>query len=762
MAWQERYYIDEFTDARNEELVGRDDDWVIPYRTCTDFSGNDNQYVQNQLNFATTNSPSVTYDGFTYVFHGFIYYVPTQEINDFGGYASRAYKYNLSSSLGDVTSPSTDYRMTHIRPVPYAAYDSSACLHISNIHIFGGQEKVGGTLYDYHYKYNPSTDTYAQLESMPAARQGHSSISVGNYIYVMGGGYTTTWRYDVENDTWSTMSSMPRARESFGVVEYNNKIYAFGGAVGGTYQAVIDVYDIDADSWSTLASSKNMPTARRHLQVQRIGTDVVTFGGLISSTNHTNKVEIFDLSSETWDTSLDGMIEDRSRFCSSVWSGYVYAMFGFYSFDFFGDTVEFFQFSTERIDLSALIGTPSIPTNLTLNAISPNQIDVSWDTQDSATYFELEYGISPSGTLTTISNIQGDKFSLYNLSQDTTYRVRVKACNSLGCSSYTSYTTTTTPFIPSTPTNLTGGTIARVDAGLNVVWDTVTGATLYKVRIKPSGGSYLYYTTSSTNYSFTSLSYGVSYLIGVRAENSYGYSSYTSDEQLTTAPKTPTISLNSKGDNNISIDFNVGSGNWSFVKLWYRVSGSGSGFSSITVNSPTTNGDIISLDADTEYEIKASSFYTVTVEGVDADLESRDASGYVDFSDSLFIKTTGGRPSDWSWSYTIDTDEEVYLVSGKDIFLMPATEWNDETANSFVGRINEFRDYKSLSNYTFTSISSGTTVTKEIINQALNAIRDMSAHFTGDNTLISNRVAGQNILEANIYINMKDCLNSIL
>ena len=122
----------------------------------------------------------------------------------------------------------------------------------------------------------------------------------------------------------------------------------------------------------------------------------------------------------------------------------------------------------------------------------------------------------------------------------------------------------------------------------------------------------------------------------------------------------------------------------------------------------------------------------------------------------LFITDQLPRPANWNWSYNISSGSDVYGVSNEDIFIMPANEWNN-----FTNRINQFRQYKALSNASFTTVGSGTAFTTTIINQALNAIRGMSSHFTGGNTLPTNRSSGDNILVASYYTRMRDCLNSI-
>jgi hypothetical protein len=87
---------------------------------------------------------------------------------------------------------------------------------------------------------------------------------------------------------------------------------------------------------------------------------------------------------------------------------------------------------------------------------------------------------------------------------------------------------------------------------------------------------------------------------------------------------------------------------------------------------------------------------------------------------------------------------------------MHASEWNNFTA-----RINDFRIYKGLALYSFTTMYSESEFTKTIINEALTAIRDMSAHFTGGKLVDTNRSTGDSILVASYYTKMVEALNSI-
>ena len=82
---------------------------------------------------------------------------------------------------------------------------------------------------------------------------------------------------------------------------------------------------------------------------------------------------------------------------------------------------------------------------------------------------------------------------------------------------------------------------------------------------------------------------------------------------------------------------------------------------------------------------------------------------------SAYAVTQRARPSSWSWYSS--------KYSGG-TFNLTAYEWN-----AFCDRINEFRDYKGLSSYSFTYAYSGSSFTANHYNQARNAINVMNTNI---------------------------------
>lgn len=106
------------------------------------------------------------------------------------------------------------------------------------------------------------------------------------------------------------------------------------------------------------------------------------------------------------------------------------------------------------------------------------------------------------------------------------------------------------------------------------------------------------------------------------------------------------------------------------------------------------------------YGVEAGQTYYIWFRGYDA------ASGATTLNISTVETIT--RPNDFSWTYS--------KVQGG-TFNLTATEWNN-----LAKRINEFRAYKGLSNYSFTTAYSGNNYMAYMYNQARTAIQGISGY----------------------------------
>lgn len=183
---------------------------------------------------------------------------------------------------------------------------------------------------------------------------------------------------------------------------------------------------------------------------------------------------------------------------------------------------------------------PAAPSGLSATTTSTSQINLAWtDNSSNETGFKIERKTGSGGTYTqvalTSSNVTS--YSDTGLTNGTAYYYRIRATNGAGDSSYTSEVTATTLFsIPTAPSGLTA--TATSSSAINLTWtDNSSNETGFKIERKiGSGGSYIQIATPAANttiYNDTSLTSGTTYYYRVRATNSGGDSSYSSEAYAT-------------------------------------------------------------------------------------------------------------------------------------------------------------------------------------------------------------------------------------
>lgn len=99
-------------------------------------------------------------------------------------------------------------------------------------------------------------------------------------------------------------------------------------------------------------------------------------------------------------------------------------------------------------------------------------------------------------------------------------------------------------------------------------------------------------------------------------------------------------------------------------------------------------------------------------------------------------------PPQFSWTYS--------KVAGSD-FILTASEWN-----SFTSRINQWRQYKGYSNWSFTTAYTGNIVYASIFNEARNGIAGLSPSISIPSTVYT----GDDILAYHLN-RIRDSLNSV-
>jgi N-acetylneuraminic acid mutarotase len=106
--------------------------------------------------------------------------------------------------------------------------------------------------------YDPTTNTWTRLASMPTPRYSAATNIVNGVIYVMGGHtmtdlYTTynlTEVYNPQTNTWTTKKPSPLPISSPASAVIDDKIFVLGDLSYPNYDFVLMVYDPASDSWT--------------------------------------------------------------------------------------------------------------------------------------------------------------------------------------------------------------------------------------------------------------------------------------------------------------------------------------------------------------------------------------------------------------------------------------------------------------------------------------------------------------------------------
>jgi Kelch motif/Galactose oxidase, central domain len=204
---------------------------------------------------------------------------------------------------------------TEQAPYPIAVSGHAVASVGGNVYGFGGI--VNNMAIVNAYKYDPATNTWTPIASLPAPRGWFSAVSDGTYIYLLGGvdqNFNTTanlWRYDPVSNTYNTSLPSYTIPTYFHASAYlNGKIYRIAGAAIGT-DFHVEVYDIATNAWSMAA---NYPFANHNLMAVALGSYIYAGGGNASP----DKTYRYDPNTDTWD---DAAIADLPAGRSSAASG---------------------------------------------------------------------------------------------------------------------------------------------------------------------------------------------------------------------------------------------------------------------------------------------------------------------------------------------------------------------------------------------------------------------------------------------------------
>ncbi|MCB1129734.1 MAG: autotransporter-associated beta strand repeat-containing protein [Verrucomicrobiae bacterium] len=186
---------------------------------------------------------------------------------------------------------------------------------------------------------------------------------------------------------------------------------------------------------------------------------------------------------------------------------------------------------------------PDTPTGLQANAVSPEQIDLTWSPASGADTYTVKRASTSGGSFSIVAtDLVVPAFSDTGLDPGTAYFYVVSATNSIGTSAESGEATATTLAVPEDPPAAPAGLEAVVasTSQINLSWSASEWADTYTVkRSTTSGGApvAVFAGLATTTFSDTGLTEGVTYYYVVSATNTFGEGPNSAEVSAT--PATP-------------------------------------------------------------------------------------------------------------------------------------------------------------------------------------------------------------------------------
>jgi hypothetical protein len=246
---------------------------------------------------------------------------------------------SASIGTGGRYNPVSDSWVATNANIAKGAYKHSAIWTGSEMIIWGGiidQKQLSQGRTNEGSKYYPSTDSWILTSTgtgCPSARCSHTAVWTGNEMITWGGygpysaGKGDGGRYNPVTDLWtpiSTGSNCPSGRGQHTAVWTGAEMIVWGGnGSSPTYKNDGGKYNPNTDSWSTISTGLNCPSARQYHTSLWAENKMIVWGGYQSaSPYYTNTGGIYNPITDRWTATSTGINCPSARSGhKAVWTG---------------------------------------------------------------------------------------------------------------------------------------------------------------------------------------------------------------------------------------------------------------------------------------------------------------------------------------------------------------------------------------------------------------------------------------------------------
>ena len=198
---------------------------------------------------------------------------------------------NASAPSPSVEDPEAEIVWSEEAPMSTPRYSGATSVHGGIIYTIGGLEEAEPTG-QVCEAYDPKSDTWGTLASLPEGRFNMSALALDGTIYVFGGADVTgsvtdtVFAYDIASDSWTTAGRLPNAVAGMSSTVHEGEVYLFGGSHSSqlfvpkeNYFSAAYVFDPESFTFEELPP---MPVARNMALACSVEDSLFVIGGMKS------------------------------------------------------------------------------------------------------------------------------------------------------------------------------------------------------------------------------------------------------------------------------------------------------------------------------------------------------------------------------------------------------------------------------------------------------------------------------------------------